>query len=293
MKISARTIERLTKVIAGDNEKSPYRIGTQIADFFRHVDGRDEDWSGCANRTQYVRMKLMECNGTDLLSKIIPAAFDFFGEDGFDPEEQADDFNPYLVRDGYRLAIRNRSGRLESDPKVKVVPHFEIEPLAFGSISPEGIATISPGVLNEHISKANSKIASGDFAGAIASSYTLVEHLQKIILREAGVEFNDNEGSIEKLHRLVGKALNLNPAQENMDPLLKPILSGLQKVIAGLYTISNQASDRHARRYNPAVHHAQLVVNAAFAYCTFLVESQDYQRAKDALAAEESEDWSA
>ena len=56
---------------------------------------------------------------------------------------------------------------------------------------------------NEQISTANKRIATGDLAGAIASSYTLTEHLLKLILREAGVAFNENEGDIRALYKLV------------------------------------------------------------------------------------------
>ena len=103
----------------------------------------------------------------------------------------------------------------------------------------------------------------------------------KLILREAGVAFNKNEGDIRALYKLVREPLNLNPAGEGIATPLKPILDGFQKLLSGLYEISNKASDRHARRYNPAAHHAKLAVNAAFALCEFLVESRDYQGSRD------------
>ncbi|MEI6458289.1 MAG: abortive infection family protein [Pseudomonadota bacterium] len=45
--------------------------------------------------------------------------------------------------------------------------------------------------------------------------------------------------------------------------------------------MANKASDRHARRYNPAPHHARLAVNAAFTLCEFLLESLEYQQKKE------------
>lgn len=56
------------------------------------------------------------------------------------------------------------------------------------------------------------------------------------------------------------------------------ILQGLKSQVSGLYELANKASDRHARRYNPARHHAKLAVNAAFTLCEFLLDSLTYQQ---------------
>jgi len=104
----------------------------------------------------------------------------------------------------------------------------------------------------------------------------------KLILREAGVAFKETEGDIRSLYKIARGPLNLNPGGESIASPLKPILDGFQKLISGLFEISNKASDRHARRYNPAAHHAKLAVNAAFTLCEFLIESRDYQRSREA-----------
>ena len=127
------------------------------------------------------------------------------------------------------------------------------------------------------MSKANARLSAGDHAGAIASSYTLIEDLLKLILREAQIEFNESEGDIRKLYVLARKPLNLDPSGEGIAAPLKPILDGLQRLVGGLFEVSNKASDRHARRYNPAARHARLAVSAAFALCEFLVASWEYQ----------------
>ena len=72
--------------------------------------------------------------------------------------------------------------------------------------------------------------------------------------------------------------MNRDPALEKY---LKAILEGLQRQIAGLFEVANKASDRHARRFNPAPHHARLAVNAAFTLCEFLLESFEYQQKKE------------
>ena len=118
---------------------------------------------------------------------------------------------------------------MEGDRYVEANPYFETQPLSVAAIVPEGLAAISYNAVNEQITKANKRIATGDFAGAIASSYTLTEHLLKLILREAGVAFNENEGDIRALYKLVREPLNLNPAGEGIATPLKPILDGFQK----------------------------------------------------------------
>ena len=224
MRISAKTMERLTEIITGNTEKSPYRSGPQLIEFFRDFGERDLYGKDFPARAYYVQEKLNKFNGTETMEEIISAAFDFFGEDEFNPEEQAAAFNHLLVRDGYRLAIEYRSGWMEGDRYVEANPYFETQPLSVAAIVPEGLAAISYNAFNEQITKANKRIATGDFAGAIASSYTLTEHLLKLILREAGVAFNENEGDIRALYKLVREPLNLNPAGEGIATPLKPIL---------------------------------------------------------------------
>ena len=111
---------------------------------------------------------------------------------------------------------------MEGDRYVEADPYFETQPLLPAAIVLEGLAVISHNAVNEQITKANKRLAAGDFAGAIASSYTLTEHLLKLILRGSGVAYNENEGDIQALYKLVRESLNLNPAGEAVAAPLKP-----------------------------------------------------------------------
>jgi hypothetical protein len=135
--------------------------------------------------------------------------------------------------------------------------------------------------IQEHLEKARQKIASGDPAGAIANAYTLVEEFLKQLLRKTGTAFNENEGDIRALYKLVAEPLHLAPKGESLESHLKAILGGLQGQISGLFEVANKASDRHARKYNPAPHHARLAVNVAFTLCEFLLESYEYQQKRE------------
>jgi Abortive infection C-terminus len=132
--------------------------------------------------------------------------------------------------------------------------------------------------ITEHIEKSRVKIVAGDFSGAITSAYTLIEALLKALLRQLAPGFNENEGDIRQLYNLLKGPMNLDPKEDTIDRVLKPIIDGLQKQIGGLYELANKASDRHVRRYNPARHHAKLAVNCAVTLCEFLLESHEHQQ---------------
>jgi hypothetical protein len=138
------------------------------------------------------------------------------------------------------------------------------------------LVQLSEASIQEQVEKAHQKIASGDPAGAIANAYTLVEEFLKQLLRKTGTTFNENEGDIRALYKLLAEPLNLAPKNDSLESHLKAILEGLQQ-IGGLFELANKASDRHARKYNPAPHHAKLAVNTAFTLCEFLLDSHDYQ----------------
>ncbi|WOF45280.1 abortive infection family protein [Sphingopyxis indica] len=216
------------------------------------------------------------------MKRIVSAAFDFIGEDGFNAEDAAYQFNRVLSRDGFRLVMKDDYGWMEGDREVRINPRFEVIPLGPAVLAPTSLVAISYEAVTEQVRKANQKIESGDYSGAITNAYTLVEHLLKLLLTETATAFKETEGDIRALYKALQPSLNLDPAK--LEEPLKPIVGGFQSLIGGLYEMANKGSDRHARRFNPARHHAKLAVNAAFALCDFLVESRDYQKARAASA---------
>lgn len=282
MKLSAKTLERLNEIITGDTQASPYRKGYQLVNFFNDFGEGDLYGQGFPARPAYVREKLGKINGTDTMEEVVSAAFDFIGEEGFNAEDAAYQFNKFLARDGFRLAIVDDYGWMEGNREVRVNPRFEVRPLGQNVVAPMSIVAISHEAITEQVHKANQKIESGDYSGAITNAYTLVEHLLKLFLTETATTFKENEGDIRALYKALQPSFNLEPTK--LDDPLKPIVGGFQTLIAGLYEMANKRSDRHARRFNPARHHAKLTVNAAFALCDFLVESRDYQKARAASA---------
>ncbi|MBX3648553.1 MAG: abortive infection family protein [Rhodocyclaceae bacterium] len=184
------------------------------------------------------------------------------------PGSQVDATINALLRRMERDGFRYENGRFVAGPNAAIVHAPSLVLLTEESIQ-------------EHVEKARQKIVHGDSAGAIANAYTLVEEFLKQLLRKTGSPFNENEGDIRSLYKAVSGPLHLDPKGETLENYLKAILEGLQRQIGGLFEVANKASDRHARRYNPAPHHARLAVNAAFTLCEFLLESFEYQQKKE------------
>lgn len=170
-----------------------------------------------------------------------------------------------MERDGFRY----EGGRFASDA-LNVV-----------TADAPSLVQLTEASIQEHLEKARQKIVNADPAGAIANAYTLVEEFLKQLLRKTGIVCNENEGDIRALYKLLAEPLHLAPKGDSLEGYLKAILEGLQRQIGGLFELANKASDRHARKYNPAPHHARLAVNVAFTLCEFLLESYDYQQKRE------------
>jgi Abortive infection C-terminus len=224
--------------------------------------------------------KLEKFNDTDTIAKIICAGLNFWeAMPAHDPEKAAAHLNRYLAQDGYQLKLEFRSSYMNGDKLEEYNPYFELRSLRTSVVETATLVRLSHDSINEHVAKARRKVESNDLAGAIASAYTLLEELLKELLRMIGTTSIENEGDIRQLYTLAKGKLNLDPKGESLEKYLKAILDGLQKQVGGLFELANKASDRHARRYNPAKHHAKLAVNAAFTLCEFLLESYEYQQA--------------
>lgn len=285
MRLSPRTLDKLTGVITGDGGPYPYRGGPKIIAFFNALGCDDSYGASFGSRNPHTREKLDALNGTPRMRDAVLAAFDMWGEPDVDPEAAAADFNKLLTRDGYRLAKIIGPGWIDNGHEVEGVPRFKLVALSAGTVEPVALAAVSHATLGEHIEKCRAKIASGDSAGAITNAYTLIEAVLKDLLRQASVAFKADEGDIRALYNALKAPLHLDPKDESLEVHLKTVLDGFQKLVSGLYATANKASDRHDRRYHPAPHHAKLVVNAAFALGDFLYDTYAYQRARRAAEA--------
>jgi hypothetical protein len=180
--------------------------------------------------------------------------------------------------DTLQATIKSLLRRMEREGFRYENGHFVSDALSVAIVPASSLVKLTEESIQEHVEKARHKIVNGDSAGAIANAYTLLEEFLKQLLRKTGTAFNESEGDIRALYKLLAAPLNLAPKNDSLETHLKTILEGLQRQIGGLFEVANKASDRHARRYNPAPHHAKLAVNVVFTLCEFLLESHEYQQ---------------
>jgi hypothetical protein len=273
MRLSATTIGALAEILLNE----PYRSGPALIEFFANFGERDLYGAGFPARITYATDKLTELNGTEKLEAALRSAFDLI-PDLNDAEGLAFKFNRQLAKDGYALTIAESPGFMDGSKYVPGPPYFKVLRRDEVVNSPEKLIALNSDAIAEQISKARDRISRRDYAGSISACYTLVEELLKLLLRRHSELRSPDEGDIRQLYKVLKKEIGLD-ASGDMDPTLNPILDGLQKLVAGLYGLSNHAGDRHARKYNPAQRHAKLAVNATFALSEFLLEVSDLRSA--------------
>ena len=233
------------------------------------------------SRAAYSETKLRELNNTPKIKDLINRLINI-NEFGFEPETIATFIDPYLRKDGYYVKHEKLTAGYVGS-KERYDEDFEVKPIATNSvvITPVRVEVLGLEYLQDQIKKIKDKVGNSDYDGAITNIYTLIETLLKHMLSELDVEYKESEGDIRKLYSLIQKPLNLTPSAENIENNLKTILQGLISQVSGFYHIANTSSDRHHKKYQPKKHHTELVVNAGYTFCNFILDSYNYQKAKE------------
>ncbi|MGG1632353.1 abortive infection family protein [Rossellomorea sp. NRS-1567] len=130
----------------------------------------------------------------------------------------------------------------------------------------------------EDISKCEDRVNKGDYSGALTSARSLIEGVCKEIIFNIEGKEVDTKPQLPDLFREVRNHLNLDPSNQELHKPLKEVISGLIKVVHGLNEVRNLSGDMHARKINPSLHHALLVVNSAKTVVNFLFHTYEYQR---------------
>ena len=110
--------------------------------------------------------------------------------------------------------------------------------------------------------------------GAITAARSLAESVCKQILTERNVAFED-ELSLPKLFKLTTQCLNMS-AEQHDEAIFKQILGGLQSAVHGFATLRNALGDAHGKPsgcYKPLIRHAELAVNLAGTFASYLIEA--------------------
>jgi len=129
--------------------------------------------------------------------------------------------------------------------------------------------------ITEQVEKCDSKIASGDFEGAITNARNLIESICKYILDDSGVKYNF-KADLPALYKETTKLLNMHPSQ-HIESAFKQILSGCFSIVHGFATVRNELSDAHGKStkkyYKPDERHAMFVVATAKTLADFMYAS--------------------
>ena len=129
--------------------------------------------------------------------------------------------------------------------------------------------------ITEQIEKCDSKIASGDFEGAITNARNLIESICKYILDGSNVEY-DSKADLPALYKEATKLLNMHPSQ-HVEAAFKQILSGCFSIIHGFATVRNELSDAHGKsnkkHYKADERHAMFVVGVSKTLADFIYAS--------------------
>jgi hypothetical protein len=276
LKLSARSITALQKLITGDNIKNdmpalaPYRGGPTLVNFFNEFSGNDSYGAGFPSRWKYVEDRLQSHNGSDDLKPIIEAALapDHFFDTAFTLDAALEYLNKYLDRDGYRVVVAGRNCRVETNNGLTVETESMLpvrDPLSHEFI-------------REQTEKCDKKVADGDYDGAITNARSLVEAVLFEIEGRLDAGHAAYDGDLQKLYKRTQKLLNLDPEKGDLAESLKMVLRGLSNVVAGLAPMRNKMGDAHVRTYKPERHHAKLAVNSAKTLTDFLIDTLEYQQ---------------
>lgn len=284
MELSPPTVAALTRVVTGgsaaagpdETRYGPYRSGPDLIDFFWPFGATETYGHGFGARTGYAKGHLERLNGSRVMARVVEAAVDpraFIDVGGVSVMGAVDHLNIYLAHDGYvivkvgqRYRVRSVGGNLVKAEKVSFA-------------TAEGRREL----IEELQTKCADRLAAGDFPGAITASRALVEGVLLEVERLLSANPPPYDGNLEKLHKRVYQRLNMDPGQEGLHDTMRKTLSGLISVISGLAPMRNKLGDAHPFEYRPRRHHAELAVNSANTFVTFLEGTVTYQQVQGLL----------
>ena len=237
MKVSDQSIEFLGRVVTGDGQQSPYLSGPQLIDFFCRFGYDDEYGAGFPSRWWYAEEKLRGLNGTDQMRDAIEAIFDtrrFLGTE-FDLDGVVEMANQFLVYDGCEVCKKGL--RYVVNHVAETVVTFE---LPFQASSEQMNLFIS-----QQSDKCDSKLANGDYDGAITNARSFAESILIEVERKLDQNFLAYDGDFPKLYKRVRKLMNMDDGpyrEKEMESVLQ-LLRGLTTVVDGLAGMSNKMGE--------------------------------------------------
>lgn len=281
MKLSSSTIGKLAIVITGGEYKIPqqnlrWRDGSELVEFFNDLGVQGtypSDYFGRKrfSRKDYALNKLNEYNASLMMLPIIREALNlvhFADEDALLKSVEELKLKQHFKNDGYKLTIK-----IHDDSSI-----IDVHPIGDKTVGASIIKKLNNSFINEQIEKSRDKLDKGDYDGVITNARSLVEAFLEEMLRKADAEIPNHKGNLITLYKAARNVLNLDPSNKDLSETLQQVLTGLISIVTGIAGVSNKTGDRHTRKYKPEKHHAKFAVNAAFTFCTFLLENHEHQQ---------------
>lgn len=274
VRIHLRTAKVLTKIICGgvvdgrEQALSPYRSGQALYQFLAELGLTEADALARSSRHPWTEAWITLHNGTPDLRRIIEAAVRpaDYTQTPFNVENAVQYLNEFLQHDDLRLVASGKRYVLTETTGVALAP-------------PEATTEIlSDAYIRELAAKCDTRIAEGDFDGAITVARTVIEAILGELQQRLAGERNDFAGDLPRQFKHAAKLLRMDADRQDLDDRFRDVIRGLVMVVNGLAPLRNKMSDGHARSRVPAPHHARVVVNAAKTIASFLVESYVFQR---------------
>jgi len=280
--LSSRTLDRLNfHMLNGSGgvfanaepEFGNYRSGPDLVRIANELGFSDQYSNNFPSRSEYAFDLLKRCNGTSKITKLLCYVFDPLEFSDIEKcKNAAKDMNRFMLREGYKIVIKEQSGA--------ALRSATSENVGFGAA---GVITTAG--IEENLNKVKQKLRDGDLRGAITNARSLCEDVLFEIERELSSAPPANyDGDLPRLYKRVGKLLNADPDQYREGEPAKRLIRGMVSVVDGLSGISNAMGDRHGgNSQQPKHHHAVLCVDAAHTLCTFLISSYETKRTASAV----------
>ena len=266
----------MRKHINGDQDETgfhfpaaKYRSGRQLVSLFVEYGLDDVYGEGFPSRWEYTETSLRRINDSFELPNLICTIFDRleYQCDDEDYDAVIEDINRYLERDGFRIEA----------------PNGKVSVLATGSSNvafavPKHLEIASGEYILDHVEKCKSKLAAGDYSGAITNARSLCEDVLYEIEKKLDAQAGSYDGDLPKLFKRVKSLLGMDAGQGKGNDSIVQLLRGLTTIVNGLSGLSNVFADRHGGENEKSYrHHAELAVNTSNTLCSYVLASYQKQ----------------
>ena len=269
MKFKNITFKKLGKLICGDEGPAPYLSGSMLIEFFNEL-GFDDVYENFPTRYIYAENKVRVLTDEGRFISVVeellaPIRY-------IDIEQTSDEvleyLNTILITEGYKVIAGSRNGKYS-------LLNINTNTI---TVKKEELNILSSEFLREQIDKCNRKIVEGDLYGAITNSRSMVEEVLLAIEEDITGKRGKNTGDMSALYKRVAKLINFDSGKEGLATPLRQILTGLNSIVIGVANLRTKASDSHAAEYKPEKHHAEVAVNCAMTFTSFVLKSYNYQK---------------